>query len=445
MRPSRVLKFGGAALADGPAVERASDIVLARRSEDGAGPVVVVSAHLGVTDLLEEVARSAAAGRVDASPVRVLHRSLLSQLELPADLLDRYWRALTALLEGVRQRGRLEPVELDHALSFGERLSARIVARALARQGVPATPVDAWDLGLRTDSRHGRARPLDGLAQTMRAALGQVPGVPVVTGFLAKDRAGNLTTLGRNGSDLTAALIAEAINATELQYWKSVPGILSADPSLVPEARTLDEVTYAEAGELAFHGARVLHPAAVAPARRGRVPVRVASILDPAAPGTRFAESLPAAGPRAIASRAEVLAIRLRVDAPERRGAANARLFAVLESCAVTPTLVSADDSMIEALVEPGPGIPAALSELGPGASVERGLATLALIGEGVGQDCALSRALLDRLGSAGVGVRRMCHSARSASLALAVDQQDLERAVRVLHAGLPTSVTARN
>jgi aspartate kinase len=440
-----VLKFGGAALADGPAVERACDIVLARRSEDGSGPVVVVSAHLGVTDLLEEVARSAAAGRLDPGPVRVLHRSLLSQLELPADLLDRYWRSLTALLEGVRQRGHLEVGELDQALSFGERLSARIVARALARQGVPATPVDAWDLGLVTDSQHGRARPLGGLARTMRAALGEVPGVPVVTGFLAKDRAGNLTTLGRDGSDLTAALIAEAIDATELQYWKSVPGILTADPTLVPQARTLDEVTYAEAGELAFHGARVLHPAAVAPARRAKVPVRVASILQPRAPGTRFRESLAATGPRAVASRAEVLAIRLEVEEPGRRGAACARLFAVLEACAVTPTLTSVDDGVVEALVPPGPGVPAALSELGAAASIERGLATLALIGEGVGRDPALCRAILADLEGAGIEVRRLQRSSRGASLALAVDQGDLVRAVRVLHGGLPTSLAAQN
>ena len=443
MRPNCVLKFGGAALADGAAVRRVCEIVSAQRAQDGAGPVVVVSAHAGVTDQLEELGRAAGAGALDPGSVRVRHRSLLSQLELPSDLLDRYWRALSALLAELASAGELGAPALDRVLSFGERLSARVVARALARHGVPATPVDAWDLGLVTDSRHGKARPLEGVGSAIAEAMGQVPGVPVVTGFLAKDVRGELTTLGRNGSDLTAAILAEALGADELVYWKTVPGILTADPAVVPEARLLSEVTYAEAGELAFHGAKVLHPAAVGPARRARIPVRVASALDPASPGTQLVEEHGGRGPRALAVRDDALVVRLAVDAPEQRGACAARLFGVLEDCGVTPWLTGAEDGTVWALVDRGAEVPAALHQLGEGASIEGELATVTLVGEGVGADPDLARAASAQLTAAGVRPQRSTVTERG--LVHVVPAAERLAAARALHTLLPAHSSTRN
>lgn len=435
-----MLKFGGAALRDGAGVRAACRIVTRSRMEDGRGPAVVVSAHHGVTDQLEELGRAAADGRVDPGPVRIRHRGLLRQLRLPSDLLDRYWRALDALLSDITATGRLEAPVVDRLFSFGERLSARVVARALADHGVPATPIDAWDLGLVTDSRHGDARPLEGVGGAIAAALEQVPGVPVVTGFLAKDAAGRLTTLGRNGSDLTAAILAEAVGADELQYWKTVPGILSADPGLVPGAFLLERVGHEEAAELAHHGARVLHPSALAPARRAGVPVRVACVHDPDAPGTRLVEGAPGVGPRAVAVRERVLAVRLAAPSP-------ARLFEALDACGVTPWLAGVDGQAVEALVEPGPGVPAALAELAAASvpvSVERDLASLALVGEGIGADGDLSRRSLARLSAANVRVRRLELSGRRSSLAFVVHEADLRRAAACLHGMLPAPADSR-
>ena len=135
---------------DGGAVRRVCDIVASERARDGSTPVLVVSAHAGVTDQLEELGRDAAGGGLDAGPVRVRHRGLLRQLDLPSDLLDRYWRALSALLGEVSRRGRLEPAELDRVLSFGERLSARVVARALEHRGI-------WACGLAEHRLRGDA------------------------------------------------------------------------------------------------------------------------------------------------------------------------------------------------------------------------------------------------------------------------------------------------
>jgi len=432
-----VQKFGGAALADGAGVERACHLVAASRERRGTGPVVVVSAHSGVTDRLEELARAAAGGSYSLDRVRIRHRSLLAELGLASDLLDRYWRELASLLGGVQDRRRVEAAELDLVLSYGERLSARIVARVLARLGIPATPVDAWDLGLLTDSRHGSARPLEGIADSIRDALAQVPGVAVVTGFLAKDRRGNLTTLGRDGSDLTAALIAEALGACELQYWKTVPGILSADPEVIAGAHLLEAVTPLEAAELAFHGAQILHPAAVAPARRARVPIRVADVRAPEAPGTRFREEVARSAPIALATRRDVLALRIEVPSPGQRGERAARLFTVLDAHGVTHGLTFADGCMVEALVEPGPSVPAALADLAGETSIERDLATLALVGEGIGGDGALAREVLATLEGVAVEPRRLALSGRAASLAVAVARGDLPRAAGALHDSL--------
>ncbi len=443
MGPKSVLKFGGAALTDAAAVRRVCTVVDDWRTREGTGPVVVVSAFEGMTDALEELAYEAARGRGDLGPVRVRHRALLRQLELPSDLLDRYWRNLAALLVEVASENPLAPASLDRVLSFGERLSARIIARALGRYGVPATPVDAWDLGLVTDSRHGQARPLEGQGAAIAAALREVPGVPIVTGFLAKDQRGRLTTLGRNGSDLTAAILAEALGAGELVYWKGVPGILTADPADVPEARLLPQLTYAEAGELAFHGAEVLHPAAVAPARRARVKVRVASLADPQAPGTTLVERSEGAGPRAVAVRDELLLLRLAIELPEEAATQAARLFGVLGDCDVTPWLTGSEDGCVWALVDRGLPIPTVLERLGSEASVERDLATVTLVGQDVGCDPDLVRAASARLAGVGIVPRRAAVATRA--LVEVVDRDRRRAAARALHSLIPDRALLQN
>ena len=437
--PKRVLKFGGAALADGPSVRRACKIVAAKGGHD---PVVVVSAHEGVTDLLVEVAEAAAAGRDEGGRVRIRHRSLLSQLLLDAELCDRYLFELGQLLDGIRERGVVRPSELDFALSFGERMSARIVARALQASGVAATPVDAWDLGLVTDSRFGGARPVQGTLKAISDAIQEIPGVAVVTGFLAKDREGNLTTLGRNGSDLTAAILAEAVDAEELVFWKSVPGIMTADPVLVPEPRIVARMSYASAAELAFLGARVLHPSSIAPAVRAGIAVRVQSVFDPDSSGTLLSDKEPLwkdrGGPCSIASKRDVWRIELGIDSPDQRGERVASLFARLERAGVTPGLISVGGERIAALVDPGPGVEGILrASEAPSPRLERNLGLVAVVGESVGGDRLLAQSSMEHLRAARVEVREAWTGARRCSQAFLVAAHELPRAAGALHDAL--------
>lgn len=431
MHRRRVLKFGGAALADGPAVLRVVDIIA---QHDGPPPVVIVSAHDGVTDLLETIAYAAAQGSMEADRVRIRHRSLLAQLGLPSELLDRFWRELLHLLDHLHRQGFVRPEDLDLAWSFGERSSARIVAHVLRARGVPATPVDAWDLGFLTDSLHGQARPLDGVTDSIRDALEEIPGVAVVTGFLAKDAAGRLTTLGRNGSDLTASCVAEAISAPEIQFWKTVSGIMTADPRWVSEARLIPQLGYGEAAELAFHGARILHPAAVAPAVRARVAVTVRNVAQAAGAGTRLVAGGKRSGPVAVASREDLVHLECLVSAPEIRGQGAAELFAALEKRRLMPTILTSSGDAVGAFVPASSGIKELKAEWGPRLRVTENLASLALVGRGTGRDRKLGQRAHDLLEDAGIEVRYAAIGARARSQAFVVRQRDLQQALVLLH-----------
>ncbi|MFT5050050.1 MAG: aspartate kinase [Chlamydiales bacterium] len=439
-----VLKFGGAALRDGASVDSACRIVAQR---GGDRPVLVVSAHAGVTDLLENAARAAATGRVDLHDVRIRHRSILAQLGLDGELCDRHLRQLHQLLEQIAQKGQLPLRDLDLVLSFGERISARIVARALAGHGLEATPVDAFDLGFVTDSNHGHARPLAGIGADIKSAIDRVHGIPVVTGFLARDSHGHLTTLGRNGSDLTASVLAEALAAREIQFWKPVPGILTADPELVPDARCIPWLTYLEAAECAFHGSRLLHPASVAPALRAAVAVRVLDVRKPDAPGTVFVMDTEAPadqrGPVAIATKAGVVRMDLQVDAPEERGELASRLFSTLDEFGLSHGLLSVDGLRLSAVVEPGPGMPGALDRLGPIVTLAHDLAVVAVVGSDVGSDTAVGVKAYETLRAHDIDVVGAFLGDRERSQCFLVHGADLMPAARALHANMLTATRA--
>lgn len=432
MSGTLVMKFGGASLADGDAVHRVCRIVAERLEPP---PLIVVSAHRGVTSLLERCAREAALGRVEIDRVRQRHRGLLRQLALDPELLDRHVAELRSLLAWIAGRRSLSAGELDLALSFGERMSARIVAAALRRQGHLATPVDAFDLGLTTDSRFGRATPLPGFRDRLRTSLAEVPGIPVVTGFLAKDESGNLTTLGRNGSDLTATLMAHAIGASRLEFWKDVPGIMTADPRLVPDARAIDVVTPEAAAELAFHGASVLHPSALDDALTGGLAIFVRSVLAPDLPGTELRRDAPEPGPVAIAGHAELNG--LAVAREGERGPAE--LFALLQAKRVTPRVLHGESGRVQVWAPPGSGFEEVARDLEDRATPLPPVASVVVIG-GPG----LATDALEILERAGLPPRLAVQGRSSRSCVFLVELEKRAEATRVLHVELFAEARAR-
>jgi aspartate kinase len=261
-------------------------------------PHLVCSAMGKTTNnLIAAGGRALAEGVVDLSTVRALHEESALALGIEGSPQFAQVRALLdeceKLLEGVAMLGELSPRTSDKLVAFGERMSGRMVAAQLQRIGVTAVQYESWDLGVLTNSVFGDASVLDSAWPLIRERVRAIPTgtVGVITGFIGKDADGQITTLGRGGSDLTASLIGAAAGFDEVQVWKDVDGIMTADPRACPAAKPVPFVTFEEAQELAYFGAQVLHPVAMQPAMRVDIPVRVKNSYNPSAQGTLITRS----------------------------------------------------------------------------------------------------------------------------------------------------------
>lgn len=432
MTGSLVLKFGGAALCDGAAVRAAVKIV---QDRGGERPIVVVSAHQGVTAQLRAAALDASCGTLAWDAVRVRHRTILRQLGLEGELLDRHLLELRAILEEIERAGALDRSRLDFVLSFGERMSARIFAAVLKREGTPALPLDAYDLELVSEGLGGRGLVARRGTERVREELLALGAVPVITGFLALDRAGKLTTLGRSGSDLTAVWLGEAVGAREVQLWKSVPGLLTADPSLVSAARPILTIGWDEAAELAGHGAEVLHKLAVEPARRAGLSVTLRNVNAPDAPGTKLVDVTTQAGPIALAQRANVALYRTPLAEARDAAGALAAIAAPLEELGLEPYALAAGGTECMALLPDGKAEASVLDRLAQRGSLERGWSTIALVGRGVGADEEVAARSLAAAAEAGIALSRAPLGSSPRALLFLVRRESLRRALGALHA----------
>ena len=288
-----VMKFGGSSVADAARLRHVAEIVQAYQSQK---PALVLSAMGDTTDhLLEAGDIALRQGKVEIANVEKLHLATIKSLKLPVQkefngLLDE----LKQLLSGIALIRELTPRTKDYLISFGERMSVRIAAAYFQTIGINAKAFDAFDLGFHSNSNYGHAEltkeSWDIIPKKIQPLIKE--GVlPVVTGFIAKDENGSITTLGRGGSDLTATMIAAACKAEEVQVWKDVDGILTADPRIVKNARPVQSVTYEEAAELAYYGAQVLHPRAMQPCMKTGTPVLVKNSYNIEAPGTRIEQA----------------------------------------------------------------------------------------------------------------------------------------------------------
>jgi len=297
----RVMKFGGTSVGNAECIRRVADIV-ARAA--GEGPLVaVVSAMGGVTNRLMQAAQASTSGDMRAAgevaeTLYKQHQEAIESLVRDGDQREQLAAELKEILEEVTSLCRgaallreLTPRALDAISSAGERLSARLLASALRESGVNATAVEAIEL-IVTDNHSGRAEPL--MAETRERATARLEpllaerSVPVVTGFIGATVDGKLTTLGRGGSDYSATILGAALDAKEIIIWTDVDGVLTADPRLVAEARTLQEISYNEAAELAYFGAKVLHPKTLRPVSEAGIPVWIRNSFLPEREGTKI-------------------------------------------------------------------------------------------------------------------------------------------------------------
>ena len=441
-----VAKFGGTSVADAAAIRRTGEIV---RGRLGRAPVIVVSALAGATNALLSAAELAASGQLVAalehvSQLRDRHLATISEL-LGSGPESHALRAETSLMfdelahlaEALSVLGFATPRSMDAVASMGERLSAPICAAAFSQMGIPSVAVDSRQVMITNDD-FGRASPLS--AQIAAASHAQLlpiiadGKVPVVGGFVGATTSGITTTLGRGGSDYSAALFGAALNADAIEIWTDVDGMLTADPRVVPGAQLIEHLRFDEAAELASFGAKVLHPSTIAPAVERDIPVYVFNSMRPEAVGTRITFEAPPCTVRAIAGKRGVVVVR--VGSPKMLGTPGAlrSIFEVFDRYRISVDVVATSEVSVSLTVDDDPSLLKAVEDLrGFGeVAIERDRGIVALVGAGLGGSSpSMARALR------AVGDERLhmvSLSSTGINLTLIVDDAQVHPVMRLLH-----------
>lgn len=432
------MKFGGSSVADRAQIEKVLAIVRARAAGDRV--VVVSSAHKGVTDALVGAAKRAASGEWDPAPVIDRQRAIAASLGCPDALLEPLFGEIRDLLRGISLVKELSLRSLDYISSFGERMSVRCIADFFTREGLPADAHDVWDLGFVTDSRFGRARPIAGWEENARAKVGALPKgrVPIVTGFVGKNASGEITTVGRNGSDLTCTLLAAALGAEEAQIWTDTDGVMTADPSVVSGARNIPHMRFDEAAELAYFGSRVLHPSTLLPAIEAKIPVRVLNTNRPEHPGTVIQEMGPENPARVTSIAYKERQVVLKVSSTRMFGESGflARVFEILARHEVVIDVVTTSEVSVSLTANDAEALRGArpeLEQLGE-CTITGGHTILAVVGQHLSSRKGLGAEVLGAISGAGVNVEMISYASGSINLQMVIADADIAAAVSTLH-----------
>lgn len=431
-----VMKFGGSSVSDAARMRRVGTIITNCAPQK---PVIVISALRGATDALMELARSARQGaRPGLEGLRERHRLIAGELGADPPEIPALFDELSDLLHGIELLRELTPRTMDRVAGFGEKLSARLLADHLTRSGFPASAIDADKAGLLTDDRFGAANPLPEADELLRKSLGNVQGIPIVTGFIGRTKGGEATTLGRNGSDYTATILGAALGAAEVQIWSDTDGIMTADPRLVPEAVPLETLSFEEACELAYYGGKVLHPHTLLPAVRSGIPIRVLNSFKPDHPGTRIlarAASAPA-GVRSIVFKRHQHIVN--VSSPRMASGPGflERIFSGFAHHEVSVNMIATSEVTVSATADGARGLDALAAELSEEfeVTVDSGRALICVVGDAISSTPGVAGDVFSAVKDAGVNILMISQGASRNNIAFAVSDSDVEKTVAALH-----------
>jgi aspartate kinase len=444
-----VMKFGGTSVEDATAMKRTASIVRGRR-ERGLQAVVVVSAMAKVTDQL--LAAAAAAGsdrRAEAltisAKLRERHLSTAADLVNGERLLDvlgllhHDFDSLDDLLRGIAAVGELTDRTNDLVVSFGERMSSRMVAEAFAETGLHGTHVDARSCII-TDSHYGKAAPHEAEIEKRLLAivlpLIEAGKTPVMGGFIGANAEGITTTLGRGGSDYTAALVGGGLHAGAIEIWTDVNGIMTTDPRICPDALRVKTISFEEAAELAYFGAKVLHPATILPAVQKSIPVWVLNSRNPANEGTKItAVAAHCTSPfKSIAAKKRLTIIDIVASRMLMSHGYLKAVFDVFDKFHCAIDMVSTSEVSISVTVDSNEQLPAICEELERIADVnyEGRKALVCLVGEDIRGHNGIAGRVFSAISH--VNVRMISQGASEINMSFMIEEEDVEEAVRSLH-----------
>lgn len=427
-----VMKFGGTSVGDPERILAVERIV---RSQLKSDPIVVVSALGGITDILIGIANDPKKTERSARTEKAIqrHYDMISELGLNPDIINKEIELLRSFVDGIS--GTLTSKRLDTMVSFGERMSARIVAAYLSGKGMRANAYDAYDLGLITDSNFGDADVLPEAYPKIKRSLSKESGIPVITGFIGKSKSGDITTLGRGGSDYTASIVGAAVHADEIQIWTDVNGIMTADPKVVKTAKNIDFVSYDEASELAILGAKVLHPKTILPAVEQNIPVRILNTFNIRHRGTVVLKGIKAKYRAASVVYKKNVQV-INISTPKMFGAHGFlyKVFGVFEKHGISVDMISTSEVNISLTVDGKQKIDALVRDLKKVAEVEvrSNRAKVSL----VGHNLAYVPNVLGRMFTAlnGIEIEMVSSSTSEINQSFIVKEENMYNAVNKLH-----------
>lgn len=451
------MKFGGTSVADGPSLSRVVDIVKSAY-QAGNEVAVVVSAQRGVTDQLITMATELA-GSPDASGIepfinslRIRHgKVLLESAEDYADevglLLEDQLCNLESILRAVHNLRELTPRSRDYIITYGERLNSLVVTAVFRQQGLPSTTLDGCEAGIITTQNHGEAMALPESEARIRNRI--IPlladTVPVIMGFMGCTTNGVVTTLGRSGSDYSAAIVGAAIDADEILIWTDVDGIMTSDPRLIRDARVIPSISYLEVMELSYFGAKVMHPRSIEPAMRKDIIVRVKNTFNPSHPGTAIvkSEQRDSRVVKALTYIEKVAMVNIcGAQMIGRPGVAKA-IFGLLADRDVNVMMISqgSSEANITLVIEESQEHTAreALSALVNQGMVRqvttnRDVCAVAVVGSGMAGAKGTGGRIFSALGQGGINVMMITQGSSEVNISFVVRQEDGPKAMRILH-----------
>ncbi len=457
------MKFGGTSVATGENIRRVADLV-ADYGKNDCRVVVVVSALAGVTNQLGEMAEQAKKTddeRIQAFTKQLHEKHLTAvskaiankQLQKEAaQIIEKTIAELEKVLTGICYVGELTPKSKDYVLSFGERLSAPIVWGAIKDRRLETQCFTGKEAGIVTDSNFGEADPLmNYTAHLIKERIGPLleKGViPVVTGFIAANQDGIVTTVGRGGSDYTATILGVALAVDEVWIWTDVDGIMSTDPKLVPSAKMLPQLSYQEAAEMAIFGAKAMHPRALEPVIKEKIPVRIRSVFNSKNSGTLIT-SEPLANPaevvKAVALIKEVAMLNVNGAGMVGAPGSYARVFDVLGKNNINVMMIStavseANISMIikrQLLGRAISNLEIALMERGglvSQVSAEDDVAVIAVMGANMKGTLGVASRIFTTVARAGINIRMIAQGSSELNISFVVKEKDGEAVVKAIH-----------
>jgi aspartate kinase len=441
-----VMKFGGTSVESAAAIERVAGIVKARVDRK---PVVVVSAMGKTTNKLLAIAQNAISGKredyiAQIHDLRDFHSREARQVVPLAEraeldrTLDDHFRELTELVKGLAVLGELTPRSIDAISSYGERLSSIVVTKAFKHFGLPSVHLDSRHV-IVTDHRHTQAAPL--FEETYARLAAVVPplaleGVVVMGGFIGATTSGVTTTLGRGGSDFTASIVGAGIDAEEIQIWTDVDGMLTADPTILPGGHRVKTISFAEAAELAYFGAKVLHPATVVPAVEKNIPVLILNSRRPDVPGTRIIADVVHCGNvvKSIACKRKITLVNIHSSRMLMAHGFLRRIFEVFDRFETPVDMVATSEVSVSLTIDNTARLAEIQGELEQFSevSLESEQAIVCLVGENIRYTPGVAARTFAAMH--GVNVRMISQGASLLNLSMVIAEKDLRQAVESLH-----------